>query len=106
MSLKNTFEEEFLKTERQLKEFSILLECLTIEYQKILESLDLTPEQLKAHIQNPYNFDPLTWQHMQEEKNKWDEKLKLEISLIPNPAKTRKTTMERGSIQQHWLYVR
>jgi hypothetical protein len=106
MSVKEKLEDKIVKTERRLKEFAIRLKRLDREYQRLLEELALTPEQLKDFAENPANFDPPIWEQLQNEKKKRDEILTLEIESIPDPNKTKQATSERGKVQQHWLYVR
>lgn len=106
MPKEETTEEKLQIMDRKLKEFSIALECVQDEYQRLLKDLDLTHEQAKAHIENPHHFESHVWEKLQEEKKKLDEKLDLELKNTPQILKTKKTTKERANIQQHWMFVR
>jgi hypothetical protein len=106
MSVKEKLEEKIQKTDRRLNEFSINLERLDNDYQQMLKDLSLTPDQLKNYVENPNNFAQPVWDELQNEKKKLDEKLNLELNSVVDPLKTKQTTSERGTIQQHWLFVR
>jgi len=106
MSVEEKLETKIQKTERKLLEMSIILKRLDREYQKLLDEMALTPEQLKAYVENPENFAPPIWEQLQNEKKMLDEKLNLELSCVPDLAKAKKTISERGTVQQHWLFVR
>lgn len=106
MVIEQKLEEKIHRTERRLLELSLHLQRLNQEHQKLLEELDLTPEQLKDFVENPENFPPPIWEQLQKEKKEWDEKLDLELKNVRNANKTKSVLSERGTIQQHWLFVR
>lgn len=106
MSVEEKLENKIQRTERKLLELSIIMKRLDREYQKLMEELSCTPEQLKAYVENSENFSPPIWEQLQKEKKMLDEKLNLELSCVPDLAKTKKTISERGTVQQHWLFVR
>jgi hypothetical protein len=106
MAIKEKLEEKIQATERKLNELSIRLKRLDEEYQQLLKEWGLTAEELKNHVENPENFDPSIWEELQKEKKKLDEKLNLELNSVSDPLKTKQAFSERGSIQQHWLFVR
>lgn len=100
--MKNNFQ----KKEKNLSELLQTFEQLSREYQQLLEELGLTSEQLQTYIENPKNFTPAFWQQLQNEKERLDEQLNIELSNFPDPFKTKKSFSERGAVQQHWLFVR
>lgn len=106
MSLEENLEEKIHRTEKKLKEFSITLSRLESDYQQILKDLNITPDQLANFSENPEDYDQAEWEQLQDVKKKLDEKLNLELSRIYDPQKTKKTLSEKGTIQQHWLFVR
>lgn len=106
MSTKETLEDKIQRTERKLLELSLMLKRLDGEYQRLLEEMSFTPKQLKDYVENPENFDPPIWEHLQNEKKMLDEKLNLELNNISDLMHTKKTLAERGKVQQHWLFVR
>lgn len=106
MSATLKIEEKIQRTERKLKELSILLQRLTEEYNEVLKEMALTPSEIKEYVENPNNFAPNIWEEMQEDKKKWEEKLDLELKSLPNIQNTKKNMAEKGQIQQHWLFVR
>lgn len=106
MSVEEKLEDKIQKTEKRLRELSIIMKRLDREYQKLLEEMDTSPEQLKAYVDNSDNFAPPIWEQLQNEKKKLDEKLNLELSCVSDPTKTKKAISERASVQKHWLFVR
>ena len=106
MPVEEKIEDKIQKTEKKLLELSVILKRLDREYQKLLDEMELPPEQLKAYVENSENFSPPIWEQLQNEKKKLDERLNLELSCIPDLSKTKKSLAEKGAVQQHWLYVR
>lgn len=106
MSVEEKLEDKIKRTERKLLELSIFLAQLDNEYQKLLEEMSFTPAYLKEFVGNPDNFAPAVWEELQNEKKQLDEKLNLELSVLPDQVKTKKTLSERASVQKHWLFVR
>jgi hypothetical protein len=106
MSLEEKLEEKIQKTKLKMKELSLALERLNQEYQQLLDELASTPEQIKDYLENSDNFTPPIWEMLQNEKKKLDDQLNLELSLVRDPLKLKKTFSEKGSIQNHWLFVR
>jgi hypothetical protein len=103
--MKNNIEKKIQETDKKLKEFSITLKQLDLEYQQVLEELALTPEQLQEFV-SPDQFSPIVWEMLQEEQKEWDERLNLELNNIRDPLNTQKAIEEKGHVQQHWLFVR
>lgn len=106
MAIEEKLEEKIHRTERKLVELSLHIQRLSREYQEILEELALTPEQLKEFAENPANFPPPIWEQLQKEKKQMNEKLELELTNVRDANKTKKAIAERGTVQQHWLFVR
>lgn len=106
MAFEQKLEDKITTTQRKLKELSIKMEKLDHDYNKLLKELELTPEQLKNYIENPENFTQPIWEQLQNEKKMLDEKLNLELSRASDPNKTKQAYSEKGTIQQHWLFVR
>lgn len=106
MAIEEKFEEKIHRTERKLIELSLHIQRLSREYQEILDELALTPDQLKEFAENPDNFPPTVWEQLQKEKKQMHEKLDLDLNNIRDANKTKKTIAERGTVQQHWLFVR
>lgn len=104
--IKEKLEEKISRTERKLRELSLHTQRLSHEYEKLLETLDLTSEQLKDFAENPENFSPSIREEVQNEKKRLEEKLNLELNHVHNANQTQKTFLERGTVQQHWLFVR
>jgi len=94
------------KTEKKLLELSISLKRIDREYQKLMEEMALSPQELKEYVENEENFSPPIWEQLQNEKKMLDEKLNLELNCVIDQDKTKKTITERGLIQKHWLFVR
>ena len=100
----NYVADKILKTERKLNELSVHIQRLNHEYQTLLDELALTPEELKAFVENPDNFS--NWEQLQHEKREMDEKLNVELNSVIDANKTQKIFSERGQVQQHWMFVR
>ena len=106
MTIKEKLEDKIHKTEKRLVELAIHRERLSNEHQELLKELALTSIELKDFAENSENFTPPIWEKLQAEKKQIDERLNLELNNINDPNKTKKTTSERATIQQHWLFVR
>ncbi|MFI5343428.1 MAG: hypothetical protein ACHQUC_04320 [Chlamydiales bacterium] len=106
MSREQKVYEAYEETERKLKEFSITSEKIDRECKSLLQDLSLTPQQLKEYMENPDNFTPALWESLQNEKKKMEEMLKLQMSVVQDPKKTKKKYADRGRIKQNWLFVR
>lgn len=106
MVIEEKLEEKIHRTERKLIELSLHIQRLSREYQEILDELSLTPEQLKEFAENPENFSPPIWEQLQKEKKKMHEMLESELNNVRDANKTKKTISERGTVRQHWLFVR
>ena len=102
---KEKIEDKIQSTEKKLTEFSICLNRLNREYQELLDTLSLTPEQLKEQEINN-DIDSSVREHLQNEKKKLDEKLNLELENVIDACKTKKTNNDRANIKQHWLFIR
>lgn len=106
MSREQKVYEAYQETEQKLKEFSITSEKIGRECQSLLESLLLTPQQLKEYMENPDNFTSAAWEDLQNEKKKMEEMIQLQLSAVQDPKKIRKKYSDRGKIKQNWLFVR
>lgn len=106
MTTEEKIEDKIHHTEKKLRELSIILKRLDSEYQQLLAEMELTPEQVKAYVENAEDFPPQVWAYLQKVKLRFDEGLNLAISNVPDVERTKKTLSERGSIQKHWLFVR
>ena len=99
--------EELLKhTEQKLIEIEATLEQSRQQYEALLQELELTPKQIAAFAQNPDQFTAEEWKYIQEEHQKLDAQLQLELSQITNPQRTKKVQQEQSFIRPHWLFVR
>jgi hypothetical protein len=101
-----TLEQRIQRNHLKLQELSINLERLDLEFNNILAELSLAPEQLDAFVHKKENFTLPSWDKIQTEKKQLDEKLDLRLKNIKDPLKIKKTFLERGSIQSHWLFIR
>ncbi len=106
MSFEEKLEVKIHRAEKKIRELAVRTQHLSREYEKFLDELDLTPEQLKIFIDDPENFSPQIREEMQKEKKKIGERLNLELNNVRNANATEKTFSERGAIQRHWLFVR
>lgn len=106
MPVKENLEDKIHETKLKMKEISINLEHLDHTYQQLLKELAMTSEEVIAYTDNPDNFSPPIWEELQNEKKKLDEKLDLELSHLRDPLQAKKSYSERGTIQQHWIFVR
>lgn len=103
---KESISDNILQTERKLKELSIKMEKVQQDYQKLLNEIGLSPEQISEYVDNPDNFSPPIWEMLQKERAHLDERLNLELSRIKDPRKNEKKYSDQAVIQQHWLFVR
>ena len=106
MQSNNNHEEIVLQNERKLNELQQNLEKSRQEYQSLLEELQLSPEQLAHFVNNQDNFSAQEWKAIQEEHQKLDVKLNLELNEIRNPQKAKQVQQEQSQIRPHWLFVR
>lgn len=98
--------DKYQTTQLKLKELAIMSEKLDRDYQSFLGSLEVTPAQLHEYMENPENFAPGVWDELQKEKEKMDELLKLQMSVLRDPKKIKKKYSERGRVKQNWIFVR
>ncbi len=98
-------EDHIHKNKTAFKELSIRMEGLNREVQDLLESLNVTPQQLSRYVENPDNFVSENWEEIQKIKQEIDAKMERSLSNIKNPQKT-KQSFENLRIQPTWLHVR
>ncbi|WP_068468696.1 hypothetical protein [Candidatus Protochlamydia phocaeensis] len=106
MSLEKKLKEKIQQTQLKMQEISINMEKLEREYQLLLEELALTPDQLKNYVEDSNNFSPPIWEQLQNDKQKLDEKLDLDLKSVRDPLKIQKTLSESSHVRQHWIFVR
>lgn len=104
--MEENLEAKIQKTERKLHELSLHLQFFNADYEKILEELTLTPEQIKEFAENPDNFSSSLWEKLQSEKREWEEKLKIALDNVPNANQTKQSLAEKAKVRPHWLFVR
>lgn len=91
--------------DKLMNELEIRNETLDEQVKAFFAELNLTPQQLHAFVDNPDNFSKENWEAMQQQKQKLDAKLQLDLQNIRDPLKTKKTYANR-KVDQHWLFVR
>lgn len=106
MAINEKIEAKIHRAEKKIRELALQTQRLSREYEKFLDELDLTPEQLKTFIDQPESYSEAIREEVQKEKKKIGERLNLELNNVRNANDTQKTFSERGAIQQHWLFVR
>lgn len=106
MIYNESISDKILRTKRKLKELSILMEKTRSDYQKLLDEMSLSPDEISEHLSDPDNFTPPIWEMLQKEKKMLDERLERELSRIKDPTKNEKNYSDHATIQQHWLFVR
>lgn len=105
MFFKNDIEQTIENNDKKLTDLETQHELLEQEIQKLYQELKLTPEQINTFISNPDNFTENDWKELQDQKQKLDAKLQLDIENIRNPLKTKKTYANRR-VESNWLFVR
>lgn len=106
MSKEDELYQKYQSTQQKLKELAIMSESIERNYQALLKNLDLTPQELKSYMENPNNFTPIEWEDLQKEKEKMDEMLKLQLTTVCDPRKTKKKYAEKARVRQNWIFVR
>lgn len=94
------------RADKKMRELTLNIQRLSREYEKFLDDLDLTPEQLKIFVESPDSFSEQIRETLEIEKKKMGERLNLQLNNVRNANATQKTFSERGTVQQHWLFVR
>ena len=106
MQSNNNYEEILQQNEKKLNELQKNLEKSREDYQSLLEELKLTPEQVSHFVNDQDNFSAAEWQLIQDEHQKLDMKLNLELNEIRNPQKVKQVQQEQSQIRPHWFFVR
>jgi len=97
---------KFENMQQKINELLILSENLNNNYQKILEQLDLSDQQLTSFVENPENFSEKEWEDLEAEKKKMQEMLDLQMSHLQDPKKVQKKYSQRKRVKSNWLFVR
>lgn len=100
-SLENQINDKDVK----IKELQIQIENLDNSVSDLLNSLNVTSEQLTAYLEKPEHFTKENWTELVEQKHQLEEKLLRELANINNPQKTKKS-YSNLHVQRHWLHVR
>lgn len=98
-------EDKIERNENKIKESLNKFERLTSALNCLYSECNISPEELKAFLDNPDNFEPGVWDYLQQESQKMEAKTNLELDHIQNPLKTKKAYSDRN-VQSHWLFVR
>lgn len=106
MSKEDELYQKYLSTQQKLKEFSIMSEKIDRNYDTLLQILGLSSAELTEFMENPANFSQEMWNDLQTEKQKMEELLNLQMSVVRDPKKISKKYSERGRVKQNWLFVR
>lgn len=106
MFQKDNLQNRLQQNELKMRELTINLERLDLEYQQLFQEVGLTLAQIQTYISNEANFSQSIWEKFQKQKKELDEKLKLTLDNVTDPAHLKKKFSERGSIQNHWIFVR
>jgi len=105
MSSEEELEKRLQKNALAIEELAIRIEAHNRQIDELLNTLNVSPEQLSTFIEKKEHFTAENWKALQELDQALEEKLKRELDNIHNPLKTKKTQAERN-IQPHWLFVR
>ncbi len=92
--------------QRKLKELLILSEKLDNNYQKLLDDLSISEDQLINFIDNPENFTENEWNDLQAEKETMEKMLDLQLSQVKDPNENKKKYSQRKRVQSNWIFVR
>lgn len=102
----NNIENQILKNDLSLQELLIRIDSLDREVKKLLEELNITPEQVSQFVSLKDNFTQENWEQLQQQRKMLDEKLDLELRSIRDPQKTKNTFQENKNIARHWIFVK
>lgn len=89
------FDNIIQNNEKRIKEISSQIDSLTSDMEKLYDELSLTPDELSSYINNPENFDKETWQHLQEEREKLELRLRKKLDSIRDPKKSKESFSDR-----------
>ncbi|MDP1880198.1 MAG: hypothetical protein Q8K60_04590 [Parachlamydiaceae bacterium] len=92
-------------SEKEFNEFKIRLENFHQSYEKFLNELQLTPNELKEGLEK-IQFDPEVVEQFQELEKQFDDNLKSQFDQKFDPLKTKATFKQQSAVQQHWLFIR
>ena len=101
MFLKRTDEDNAFHQEKQINELLIENEQLDRHIEDFLHSLNVTPQQLSAFLENPSHFTQQNWDQLSQEKKRLDEQLSLKLNSTKNPLEKRSKPNN-----PQWLFVR
>lgn len=106
MFLHNKLENEIQQLLNKINQLELRIEAHEQEESQFLESLSINLDQITAFVENKDNFTSENWEEIQKQKTDLNEKLKLHLSSIKDPRKTKKEYSSLQGIQRHWLHVR
>lgn len=106
LELEQELEEKIQKTQLKIEEVDLQIQKLNEDINLLMKDLEKTPEQLEQFLSNPDNFARPIWELLQEERQRLDQKLTLELNRIRDPLKAKKSLSEIATIRPHWIFVR
>jgi len=93
------------KKHLELMELMLRHENLNRQTEEFLNELKVSPEQLTTYLENKEHFTEKTWNELQKERTKIEEKTQTELNSIRNPLQIKKAYSEKN-IARHWIPVR
>lgn len=91
---------------KKMRENTLAIERMKEDTKRLFGDLGITAEQIEAYLSDESNFSKEVWQELQLHRQLLDDQLKDEIEQISDPKQSQKSFLERGQVQQHWLFVR
>lgn len=93
------------KLQKRITELTIEHEALNLKVAKIMEELELKPEQVTQYLANPENFSEKNWTQIQEIKNEQSQKLMNDLLILSkNPRK--KKSLSKEPPKPHWVMMK
>lgn len=108
MSSDQKLDSQIQLNQNKISQLSIQMDHIEREEQELREvlgQLNLTQEQLIAYTENQNNFTSKSWEEMQQHKKALEDKLKLQLTSIKDPRKTKRARSSLH-VERHWLHVR
>lgn len=100
-----TVQDRSAKNEKKIKEVTAKFERVESLLDNLLKDHGVSQEDLDAFLENPKNFDPATWNELQNVSKQLDHKLQTDLKNIKNVNSTAQKYKVLSRANQ-WMFVK
>ncbi len=105
MFFQKSCEQQAQKNDLDIKELELKIEGLDLKTEELFTSLNVTPEQISAYLDNKENFTEENWAEISKQKKDYELKHERDMKQIRNPTKMKRAYASLN-VQRHWLHVK